>query len=278
MAEQTDYDQEFERILKSIAIDNNLTALLRSWEQPGRVPPSLPEMVNDLLRYRRLVLVCEWQGQPEEALKSDLRECFNRHNHLYDLLVTQLYITQAGKPLNHYYYTADGFLVLDMVGHVAPVIGVMGRVIAPFVIRHYRQPYPGLPQLLQLAAHVLKALYTEPVEPLQEQIAEQVEPLLDMPLRPLPLFQAHVAAEPITPPPDSLPESTPPAVDHSSNGHQRESLPRLDVSDDDPPPDTGPISTDTGPAEPRNGSRPPRRTMRAPLPYDWEASNGHGKT
>ena len=252
MTQRTKYDLQLEHIVVRIARDYDLPLIPPGWVQPGDLSTPLPVMVERMLRYAVLVLLGDKQGHTDESLQEAIFESARLHTRLYDFLVTRLYASQSGKPVNAHYYDAEEFLVLVIGGSVAPVIEVMGQVIAPFVLHNHRQLRPAYRQMLDLADDVLKTLYTDPIQPLRDGVIERVEPLLTMGLRPLPLVRPD--APPPTPvPPATLPESHPPMVEPPEHlPEARESWPLLPpLVDDDLLPDTGtsPSTDSPGPAQ-----------------------------
>ncbi|MBZ0304088.1 MAG: hypothetical protein K8J31_30405 [Anaerolineae bacterium] len=274
MDKRSKEDLQLERILIQIARDYHLPLVPPDWQHPGDLQTPLPVFADRMVHYSVLPLVADRQNHTPDTLMHALEDCARWFGHLYDDLVTQLYSTHAGQPLEANFYEADQFLVVVFTGSVAPVIEVLGQEVAPFVIRHHRQPPPSDRELRQLADRILKSLYADPLPSLYETISRRVDSMLTMSLRPLPL---HPPAAPAPLHSPALPDSTPPPVHPAERApSQREAADSLPLLDDAETPDTGPAPTvqDLPPAETASKSNArSRSTLRAPLPY-WNIPKG----
>ncbi len=272
MPDPLNYDQQLEAILIQIVKDYNLPLIPKGWQKPGDLRTPLPDFARQILRYSVLVMVADKHGLTAETKPRALQECARLFGSLYEYLRAQLYSTQSLKPLDAGVYEAEHFLVVVLDGDVAPAIEVMGEVILPFVIAHHNQPGPNYRILLRLADEVIQKLYADPQQPLRDGIVDQIEPMLSMRLRPLPLQR------PVEPPSQAPPAplrgqggGPPPPPDHRDNGSRP---PEAAVSAARPEPKpASPEKPSIEPADEPDDSAPlsPRRrkTMRAPLPY-WE--------
>ncbi|MAS37159.1 MAG: hypothetical protein CL610_24375 [Anaerolineaceae bacterium] len=256
MANRSKFDLQLEHILITIANDYNLPLTPPGWQKPGDLQMPLNNLAEHMNRYGVMVMVADKHGHDEISLKQALLECTRMQGQFYDYMVTQLYATQSGKPMEANYYEADDFLVLVMTAGVAPVIEVMGLQLIPFVVEYYRQPEPPYRVLLRLADLVLEDLYAEPEQSLHDAIITRIRPMLSMKLRPLRLIPSVFTPAP--PPADMLLEGDEPSLEDQ----------RLD---DEFEPDTGdnPAAQEPRRTQPASVSR---RTLRAPLP-DWRSDN-----